>query len=74
MLNGLSLTAREELLADNIRVILVLPGRTATNFQRNAMRLARDLRMVEPAGNQVGHVAERILNAILEPAEQQMHP
>ena len=74
MLNGLTLTAREELLPDNIRVILVLPGRTATNFQRNAIRVHRDLRMADPAGDPVGHVAERILVAIQEePSEQHMH-
>lgn len=75
MLNGLTLTAREELLKDGIRVILVLPGRTATNFQRNALRLHRDPKMLVPQGDPVEHVAERILHAIQdEPAEQHMHP
>ena len=75
MLNGLTLTARNELLKDNIRVILVLPGRTATNFQRNTLRLPpRPSRMLEPQGDPPERVAERILEAIREePAEQHMH-
>lgn len=75
MLNGLTLTARQELLPENIRVILVLPGRTATNFQKNAVHIHRDAKMAEPQGDPVGHVAERILLAIREePEEQHMHP
>jgi short-subunit dehydrogenase len=35
-LNALSLTARTELAKDNIRVCVVYPGRTATDFGRNA--------------------------------------
>ena len=35
-LNCLSLTARDEFAADKIIVSLVLPGHTATNFQKNA--------------------------------------
>ncbi len=37
MLNGLSLTARAELEKDNIRVIVVYPGRTATAFGQNGI-------------------------------------
>lgn len=37
-LNGLSLTARNELAADNIRVLLFYPGQTATDFGKNALR------------------------------------
>jgi NADP-dependent 3-hydroxy acid dehydrogenase YdfG len=37
-LNGLSLTARNELAADNIRVVLFHPGRTRTEFGKNALR------------------------------------
>jgi NADP-dependent 3-hydroxy acid dehydrogenase YdfG len=36
-LNGLSLTARAELAADNIRVCLMHPGRTTTDFGKNAL-------------------------------------
>ena len=36
-LNGLSLTARNELAADNIRVVLFHPGMTATDFGKNAV-------------------------------------
>lgn len=36
-LNGLTLTARNELAADNIRVCLMHPGRTATEFGKNAL-------------------------------------
>lgn len=82
-LNGLSATARAELASDNIRVLLVFPGRTTTDFGKNAI------------GNRYGgiptpgqspsptqapqpdtpeHVAEKILEAVQnEPAEQYMH-
>ena len=36
-LNGLSLTARNELAADNIRVVLFHPGQTGTEFGKNAL-------------------------------------
>lgn len=36
-LNAISLTARTELAADNIRVGIMLPGMTATDFGRNAL-------------------------------------
>lgn len=38
-LDLLTRTARLELAADNIRVLLIWPGRTATDFGRNALRL-----------------------------------
>lgn len=44
-LNGLSLTARNELAADNIRVALFHPGATATDFGKNALR---DENLVQP--------------------------
>jgi short-subunit dehydrogenase len=64
MLNGLTLTAREELAKDNIRVVLVYPGRTATRFQLNSMRRHADPRQVEPQGDPPEKVAEAILRAI----------
>lgn len=64
MLNGLTLTAREELAKDNISVCLVLPGRTATRFQLNAMRQPADPRQREPQGDSAERVAETILRAI----------
>lgn len=64
MLNGLTLTAREELAKDNIAVCLVLPGRTATRFQLNAMRQPLDPQQREPQGDSVEKVAATILRAI----------
>lgn len=68
-LNGLSLTAREELSKDNITVSLVYPYITATNFGKNIMggarkwdptRKDRDLPPVDPPEL----IAEKILEAI----------
>jgi len=61
MLNALTLTAREELAQENIRVSLVLPGRTATRFQLNSMRPSPN---AQPQGDSVEKVAETILRAI----------
>lgn len=61
MLNALTLTAREELAQDNIRVSLVLPGRTATRFQLNSMRASPN---GQPQGDSVEKVAATILRAI----------
>jgi short-subunit dehydrogenase len=61
MLNSLTLTARDELVKDNIAVSVVLPGRTATRFQLNSMRTPADPR---PQGDSVEMVAEAILRAI----------
>jgi len=36
-LNAVSLTSRQELAADNIRVGIILPGLTATDFGKNAL-------------------------------------
>lgn len=78
-LNGLSLTARNELAAENIRVVLFLPGQTATDFGKNALR-AENMRNWRPGGNQpmpapdsADDVARTILEAaITEPAEMGM--
>ncbi len=75
-LNGLSLTARNELAVDNIRVVLFLPGQTATEFGRNALR-DETLSNWRPASNGPVHqpdtaeeVARQILEAAInEPAE-----
>jgi short-subunit dehydrogenase len=64
MLNGLTLTAREELARDNIRVSLVFPGRTATRFQLNSMRAHADPQQREPQGDSPEMAAEAILRAI----------
>ena len=78
-LNGLSLTARNELATDNIRVVLFHPGQTATDFGKNALR-AENLGNWRPGGNQpmpepdsAEAVARTILEAALtEPAEMGM--
>lgn len=75
-LNGLSLTARNELAADNIRVVLFHPGRTDTDFGKNAL-IEENMRNWRPGGNQpmpeadsAKAVAQKILEAaITEPAE-----
>ncbi len=78
-LNMLSATARVELAPDNIRVILVYPRLTATDFGRNYLG-RRPFRPNQPAGgadmpprDSPDLVAERILDALRnEPAEQFM--
>lgn len=78
-LNGLSLTARNELAADNIRVVLFLPGQTATEFGRNALR-EESMNNWRPGGGQpmpqpdtAEEVARQILEAAInEPAEAGM--
>ncbi len=70
-LNAISLTARTELAADNIRVGIVLPGMTATDFGRNAIG-ARPSGSAAPAPGSQGmpqvetaeQVAEKIMEAI----------
>ena len=79
-LNGLSLTARNELAADNIRVVLFYPGATATDFGKNGLldeSLGKDW---HPSGvgttfklDSAEDVAHKILEAaITEPAETGM--
>lgn len=78
-LNGLSLTARNELASENIRVVLFHPGQTATDFGKNALR-AEDMANWRPGGGQpmptpdsAEAVAYQILEAALtEPAEMEM--
>ncbi len=64
MLNGLTLTAREELAKDNIKVCLVYPGRTATRFQLNSMRQHADAAQRQPQGDPPEMVADAVLRAI----------
>jgi short-subunit dehydrogenase len=82
-LNMLSETARLELAKDNIRVILVLPRTTATDFGRNSLgdqELRRRQREAAARSGAAAYpidtpefVARKILEAIRkEPAEQTM--
>ncbi len=62
-LNGLTLTARLELAGDNIRVGLVYPGITATDFIKNAA----SVRMSgQRGGNMPMETPERVAEYILE--------
>ena len=79
-LNGLSLTARNELAAENIRVVLFHPGLTATDFGKNALREGSGGYGGRPAGDRpmpqpdsAEDVARNILQAAInEPAETGM--
>lgn len=78
-LNGLSLTARNELAADNIRVVLFHPGMTATDFGQNAV-FEENMGNWRPGGDgpmptpdSAEDVARKILEAAInEPAEMGM--
>jgi short-subunit dehydrogenase len=65
-LNALTLTARMELAAENIRVGLMLPGLTATDFHENAARITEPqaARLRAMQGDTPEHVAEKILEAV----------
>ena len=78
-LNGLSLTARNELESENIRVLLFHPGMTATDFGKNALsenpgdgpRPNSD--QPRPKPDSAEAVAHKILEAaVSEPAESGM--
>ncbi|HEV7214230.1 MAG TPA: SDR family oxidoreductase, partial [Chloroflexota bacterium] len=81
-LNGLTLTARAELAKDNIRVSVMYPRLTATDFGRNAITgqgatAGRGPSAAQRAGmptpDPVEAVAAKILEAVLtEVAEQPM--
>ena len=78
-LNGLTLTARNELAGDNIRVVLFHPGLTATDFGKNALREENKGYGGPPTGDRpmkpdsVEDVARKILGAAInEPAEAGM--
>ena len=70
-LNGLSLTARAELAPDNIRVCLMHPGLTATEFGKNALsnQIARPT--VPPGGARQADSAEMVAAKILEAAHNE---
>jgi short-subunit dehydrogenase len=76
-LNMISDTARDELAADNIRVISVFPRTTATDFHVSA--LGGTPGRSKPSPTQTGpvkvdtpeHVADRILKAAIEEPEEQ---
>lgn len=72
-LNGLSLTARDELAADNIRVVLFHPGATATDFGKNALMENPGAGPSPSHSDSAGDVAQKIVEAaITEPAEAGM--
>lgn len=72
-LNGLSLTARNELAADNIRVVLFHPGATSTNFGKNALMENPGTGPNPSHSNSAEDVARNILEAaVTEPAEMGM--
>lgn len=79
-LNGLSLTAHNELAADHIRVVLFHPGLTSTDFGKNALREDDGRAGRPPSGNgsmpnpdSAEDVARKILEAaITEPVEMGM--
>ncbi len=52
-LNALSLTARTELAKDNIKVSIVYPGRTATDFGRNSITAQQGYGADRPPGSYV---------------------
>lgn len=63
-LNALTLTARQELAHENIRVCLMLPGRTAdTQFALNALGRVMDPQNYA-SGDSPQHVAAKILEAV----------
>jgi short-subunit dehydrogenase len=74
-INGLMLTARNELATDGIVVSIMHPGLTATRFGQNSISSPEN-KFSPPAGMQADTpqmVAEKILEAITnEPAEQYM--
>lgn len=75
-LNGLTLTARNELAPDNIRVCLMHPGRTATEFGKNALSDPGAGSTVQPGGStsaalQPPDTAEMVAAKILEAAHNE---
>ena len=75
-LNGVSLTARTELEKDNIKVSIVYPYITNTNFGKNVMSGPRteshqDREDILPAGDPPEVVAEKILE-IIESGESEI--
>lgn len=71
-LNGLTLTARNELAADNVRVLLFYPGLTATDFGKNALQPENSSYGARPGGDSAfrpkADTAEEVAAKILEQA------
>lgn len=71
-LNAISLTARVELAKDNIRVGIVIPGVTATNFFNNT--ISREMTSSQRSGHLAAdspeHVADKILEAVITEAAE----
>ena len=66
-LNAITLTARQELAPDNIRVGLVLPGRTGgTRFAQNAFTMPAERRGDYQAAAAQGDTPEQVAGKILE--------
>lgn len=63
-LNALTLTARQELAGENIRVGLMIPGVTNTDFGRNSIRLPGARPGNYAAGDSAEHVADMLLEAV----------
>jgi NAD(P)-dependent dehydrogenase (short-subunit alcohol dehydrogenase family) len=63
-LNALTLTARQELAGDNIRVGLMIPGMTNTDFGRNSIRIPSARPGNYAAGDSAEHVADMLLEAV----------
>src|SRR3990167_5501432 len=67
-LNGLSLTAREELEKDNIKVCLIYPYITQTNFGKNVIGKSRDDNWMDDEtmmkADTPDYIAEKIVEAI----------
>lgn len=76
-LNMISDTSRDELAADNIRVISVFPRMTATDFHVSALGGAPGRTRPKPTTSgpviidPPEHVAKRILHAVIEEPEEQ---
>ncbi len=70
-LNGISLTAREELAKDNIKVSILHPYITTTNFYENAFKSDNDKSALRfnnpemPSPDSAEYVAQKILEAII---------
>jgi short-subunit dehydrogenase len=76
-LNGMTLTARNELASEGIVVSLMHPGLTATNFGKNS--IVNTEKAFRPSGTMQADppeaVAQKILEAVMNgPAEQYMSP
>ncbi len=72
-LNALSVTAREELAAENIRVITVFPRMTATDLGKNSLgdHSLRQQQRSGAASNTVVDSPERVAEKILEAAQKE---